>query len=231
MSTYPHRRVWLGRTIYILVALSSIFCTLVAQSNPGRRTYSGVVLDATSQEPLIGASLWVEELHQGVATDADGAFTLSLPTKGEYHIKVSYVGYKDYTLRYSSKRASQAPQRILLSSATAELNTVFVHGKGQTQRLREIPSSITVIDTRELHGTVSSLNEVLNRSMGVKVTSTGGIGSTSRMIIQGLDGKRIAIFVNGVPIGSSDQTSLDAFAVDQIDHVEVYKGIIRADAL
>ena len=28
------------------------------------------------------------------------------------------------------------------------------------------------------------------------------------------------------PIGSSDQTSLDAFAVDQIDHVEVYKGII-----
>lgn len=228
MSTYPHLRSWLGRTVYslILVALSSTVCTLVAQSNPGRRTYSGVVLDATSQEPLIGASLWVEELHQGVATDADGAFTLSLPTKGEYHIKVSYVGYKDYTLRYSSKRASQAPQRILLSSSTAELGTVFVHGKGQAQRLREIPSSITVIDTRELRGTVSSLNEVLNRSMGVKVTSTGGIGSTSRMIIQGLDGKRIAIFVNGVPIGSSDQTSLDAFAVDQIDHVEVYKGII-----
>ena len=124
MSTYSHHRVWLGRTIYILVALSSIFCTLVAQSNPGRRTYSGVVLDATSQEPLIGASLWVEELHQGVATDADGAFTLSLPTNGEYHIKVSYVGYKDYTFRYSSKRASQAPQRILLLNATAELNTV-----------------------------------------------------------------------------------------------------------
>ena len=82
MSTYPHCRVWLGRTIYtlVLVALSSTLCTLVAQSNPGRRTYSGVVLDATSQEPLIGASLWVEELHQGVATDTTGAFTLSLPT-------------------------------------------------------------------------------------------------------------------------------------------------------
>ena len=132
----------------ILVALSSTVCTLVAQSNPGRCTYSGIVLDATSQEPLIGASLWVEELHQGVATDADGAFSLSLPTNGEYHIKVSYVGYKDYTFRY--KRVSQAPQRILLSSATAELSTVFVHGKGQAQRLREIPSSITVIDTREL---------------------------------------------------------------------------------
>ena len=119
MSTYPHLRSWLGRTVYslILVALSSTVCTLVAQSNPERRTYSGVVLDATSQEPLIGASLWIEELHQGVATDADGAFTLSLPTKGEYHIKVSYVGYKDYTLHYSSKRASQAPQRILLSSS------------------------------------------------------------------------------------------------------------------
>lgn len=90
MSTYPHHRSWLGRTVYslILVALSSTVYTLVAQSNPGRRTYSGVVLDATSQEPLIGASLWVEELHQGVATDADGAFTLSLPTKGEYHTHI-----------------------------------------------------------------------------------------------------------------------------------------------
>ena len=116
MSTYPHRRVWLGRTIYILVALSSIFCTLVAQSNPGRRTYSGVVLDAASQEPLIGASLWVEELHEGVATDADGAFTLSLPTNGEYHIKVSYVGYKDYTFAIV---ASGRAKRLSVSSSRA----------------------------------------------------------------------------------------------------------------
>lgn len=210
----------------LALALSvSASLPLIGQASRQSYTLTGVVLDKRSKTPLAGATLWIEQLSRGTATDAAGRFTLTLPASGKYQVKVSYIGYEEQTISYDCQQTTQE-ERIYLTPSTAELGTVFIHGKSKAQLLREIPSAITIIDTRDLHGSVSTLNEVLGRSMGVKVTSTGGIGSSTRTIIQGLDGKRIAIFVNGIPVGSSDQTSLDAFAVDQIDHVEVYKGII-----
>ncbi|MDE6199147.1 MAG: carboxypeptidase-like regulatory domain-containing protein, partial [Muribaculaceae bacterium] len=43
------------------------------------RTVTGVVLDAATDEPLMGASVLPVGSSNGVATDMDGKFTLSIP--------------------------------------------------------------------------------------------------------------------------------------------------------
>lgn len=56
----------------------------------------------------------------------------------------------------------------------------------------------------------------------------GGCGAPIRMIVQGLDGKRVSVFVDGMLLGASSEVLLDNMPLDQIDHVEVYKGVVPA---
>ena len=93
----------------------------------------------------------------------------------------------------------------------------------EAQRHREVPSAITIIDSQELKYKTATLNEILDNAAGIKVAQQGGLGNASRIIIQGLDGKRIGIFINGMPMGNSDEFQLSSIPIDMVDEVEIYK--------
>ncbi len=54
-------------------------------------TVKGKVMDKTSNESLAGASVFAENTTFGVATDAEGNFTIKLPTGG-YSLVVTVTG-------------------------------------------------------------------------------------------------------------------------------------------
>ncbi|MGZ9675361.1 TonB-dependent receptor [Flavobacterium sp. GNP001] len=56
-------------------------------------TLSGTVIDANSNETLIGVNVVVTELKTGVTTNEYGFYSITLP-KGTYTVQVSYLGYK-----------------------------------------------------------------------------------------------------------------------------------------
>ena len=53
----------------------------------------GTVLDAETGEPLIGASVYLEEYSMGSVTDFDGRFRFSTRQTGEAHVVASMIGY------------------------------------------------------------------------------------------------------------------------------------------
>ncbi len=55
-------------------------------------TATGVVVDATTGEPIIGASVLEEGTSNGTITDFDGNFSLSVGKDAK--VVISYVGYK-----------------------------------------------------------------------------------------------------------------------------------------
>ena len=71
----------------LLVAVLTMTLCASAQT----RTVTGTVLDATNDEPLIGASVTAGNANLGVATDFDGAFSITVPTSVKT-LNVSYVG-------------------------------------------------------------------------------------------------------------------------------------------
>ena len=80
----------------MLVMLVGAFLpqSIVAQTLKGR------VTDAISGEALIGAAVRVMELPlTGVATDADGEFSITLAHSGRYTIETTYVGYEPSVLK------------------------------------------------------------------------------------------------------------------------------------
>ena len=80
----------------MLVMLVGAFLpqSIVAQTLKGR------VTDAISGEALIGAAVRVMELPlTGVATDADGEFSITLAHSVRYTIETTYVGYETSVLK------------------------------------------------------------------------------------------------------------------------------------
>ncbi|MFV8325564.1 TonB-dependent receptor [Flavobacterium sp. ZS1P14] len=56
-------------------------------------TLSGIIIDANSNETLIGVNVVIPELKTGLTTNEYGFYSITVP-KGNYTIQISYLGYQ-----------------------------------------------------------------------------------------------------------------------------------------
>ena len=68
---------------------------------------SGSVTDHKSGDPIIGASVVVQNTSNGVITDLDGNFVLDRVSKGDV-LSVSYVGYKSQEIVMDGVKSNSA---------------------------------------------------------------------------------------------------------------------------
>ncbi len=190
----------------------------------------GQITDGQTLQPLDGASVILENSNIGTISNHIGMFRMKLPSKSSRRIKVQYMGYKSRNIILNTKLCvnDSICCNVELQPKNNILSDVIVLGKSKAQRHREVPSAITIIDSQELKYKTATLNEILDNAAGIKVAQQGGLGNASRIIIQGMDGKRIGIFINGMPMGNSDEFQLSSIPIDMVDEVEIYKGIIPA---
>ena len=80
-------------------AESSTVPTLEASEQTPAKEYSGLVVDATTGEPLIGAFVYIKGTTIGTTTDENGAFRISVPDGTEPILVFSFISYQDVELR------------------------------------------------------------------------------------------------------------------------------------
>ena len=73
-----------------LVVLLSVFSSFAQE----KFTLSGTIIDANSNETLIGVNVVIPELKTGVTTNEYGFYSITLP-KGIYSVQISYLGYQN----------------------------------------------------------------------------------------------------------------------------------------
>ena len=101
-----------GNLKQIRIALVSIMLFFAASLSA--QTVKGTVIDNTG-EPVIGASVFEQGVQSnGVATDIDGNFTLTLKGNSK-KLKISYIGMKTQIVNVAGKSTArgrvQQPQR------------------------------------------------------------------------------------------------------------------------
>lgn len=162
----------------------------------------------------------------GTTTNRKGVARLNIHAHQKLVLRVSYVGYQTIT---DTITANEKCHTLKLRPESTELANVVVFGKTKAQVIRESPEAVSVINAKELQGRSVSLETILNKTIGLKVGQTGGLGSSSRIIVHGLEGNRIQILWDGIPMNTSDGAfSLDEIPIDIIERIEVYKSIIPA---
>ena len=118
-------------------------------------------------------------------------------------------------------------QEDVKRDTTVAMKEVTVTARSEIRKLRESAMPISVIGQRQLQGTASNINDVLARTVGVTVRNTGGLGSASRISLRGLEGKRMGMYVDEVPMSQlSNFVALNDIPTNMIERIEVYKGIV-----
>jgi outer membrane cobalamin receptor len=100
----------------------------------------------------------------------------------------------------------------------------------------EQPIKSTVINTKFFSKQPSTMIELMNRSAGVRVRQTGGLGSNASISVNGFQDKAIKFFKDGIPMDYLGAGYSFAFVPpNMLDRLEIYKGVLPvslgADAL
>ena len=189
------------------------------------------IIDAENGNSIEFATIQWKNLNapaytNGTTTDNKGIARLSAPSNQKLMLMVSFVGYQTII---DTIITNQKHYTLKLFPEPIDLADVVIVRKTRAQVLRESPEAVSVIDAKELQGRSISLETVLNKTIGLKVGQTGGLGSSSRIIVHGLEGNRIQILWDGIPMSNSDGAfSLDEIPIDIIERIEVYNSIIPA---
>jgi outer membrane cobalamin receptor len=178
-------------------------------------------------EALPGITVAVRKVGIGTTTDAKGYFVIPTLNAGVATIEISGVGYQQREEQVTVRTGTSASLNVHLKEMQTNLKEVKVFGKTETQVIKEQPFTVNAIETKQYANTTADLNQVLNRSAGVRIREQGGLGSNFNFSINGLSGRSVKYFIDGVPmeiLGNS--MSLNNIPVNLAERVEVYKGVV-----
>ena len=206
--------------LLLLLTTSSLWAQNTAE-------LSGKITDKATQKPLIGADIYLKELKKGTNADAQGNYHLKGIPEGNYTVIGSYLGYQTFSKKIYLK--GQERLDISLKEQAEEISGVTVSGKSIAHQKKEESMPVTVIDMSNMRGTVSNVQDILAKTVGVTLRTSGGVGSSSRISVRGLEGKRIGFFIDELPMSEqTDYLDINDIPIDMIDRIEIYKGVVPA---
>ncbi len=184
---------------FILLQLAAIL--LFTSASIAQKTgVSGTIIDATTSEPLIGATVTYAD-GKGAVTDFDGKYTLEMDGPGEYTLTVSYVGYETQT---QNIKLGNGKLTVDFQLKTFVLNEVKVVADIALDR--ETPIAFSNIDAKALQAELASqdIPMILNSTPGVYATQQGGAQGDARITIRGFNQRNIAVMIDGVPMNDME---------------------------
>ncbi len=133
-----------------------------------RVSLSGRVFDATTKEPLVGATVRTLDAQTVTVTNNSGYF--SLPTDAA-QVLVSAVGYRALTLTPATEGQVL---RVALQPAVEDLQTVVVTASREAQLRTDAPVAISKISPTVIQDTkATQLTELINKVPGVVMLNYG----------------------------------------------------------
>lgn len=194
------------------VMLSVMLATTLALAQVNVR---GIVVSASDGEPLAGATVMPVGGGQGVATDLDGRFQLSVPSTVK-KITVSYVGMTSKTVAITS-----GEMKIELEEGATNLDEVMVVAYGTAKKSAYTGSaSVVKADKIENALVTDAVNALKGVVSGVQILSNNGQPGTSPTVrIRGVGsinaGTSPLYVVDGVPF-DGDIASLNTMDISSM---------------
>jgi TonB-linked SusC/RagA family outer membrane protein len=196
---------------------------IVLQLHAQENKIEGTVTDASTGEPLPGATILLKGTSIGTTTDLDGKFYLSY-SQGEM-LSVSFIGY----LSEEIELAGQTFLNIQLSQDLEQLEEVIVTGYS-TVRKSDITGAVSAIKSEELAKLpFTDIDRALaGKAAGVRVNqSTGAPGDAVSIRIRGVGtiGNNDPLYViDGIPT----KGALNVISPSDIESIAILKDAASA---
>ena len=196
-------------------AMFFVFFLLCSAVMMAQNKVSGTVLDATG-EPLIGVSVLEAGTNNGVITDFNGDFSITV--KQNAKLTFSYVGYLSQTI------PAKNGMKVTLEEDNKVLNEVVVVGYG-TMRRKDVTSSITTVKSEDLNKGVFTdpASMLQGKVAGLTVTTNGDPTGGGTITLRGASSLRSGAMSPYYVIDGIPGVDISMVAPDDIESIDVLR--------
>lgn len=189
---------WNKRFLLMFLLLFGIFYQIEAQKITGK------ILDDAGT-PLIGVNVLVKGTYLGTISDADGSYTLDIPSDvSAPTLQFTYVGYKAIEIPVAGKTSME----VTMSEDATAIDEVVVTALGIKKESKKLGYSVTSVNTSEMvdNRTTNVIESLVGKVAGLNITPpAAGANSSMQIRLRGQSAFAGAnnsplIVINGLPI-------------------------------
>jgi len=214
---------------YLLSLFISIFtvCLAFAQVASAQVTIKGKLLDAQTQEPLIGATITVKGTTKATTAALDGSFKLRVESASNTTLVLSYVGYVSKEVAVTSENIGT----VTLNPTSAAIKEVVITANPSLRINRETPIAASSVNRTfiEEKGAGAEFPELMEMTPGTTVSRVGGGYGDSRITIRGFSSNNTALLINGIPVNDPEAGKIYwndwAGLQDVTEYMQVQRGL------
>ena len=210
-------------------------CIFIGNCCWGQKIFiQGKVVDEENL-PLMNVIIQEKDTNNYSYSDENGHYTITVKA-GKNTLQYSYFGEIQQERKINFSSGKNELPNVVIPHKTVSLNEVTALGKTVFDKLQESGYNVSAIDARPFHNSSTDLTKVIENAPGIKIRENGGLGSRTNININGMSGRHIRVFVDGMPMdamGSAFQ--INNLSTNLAERIEVYKGVVPvsfgADAL
>jgi len=211
------------RIIKPFVSMMGMLCIHILLTNPAvfAQNVSGTVSDIESGETLPGVNVSVKGTTTGTATDAEGTYSLAVPSLKDTLV-FSFVGYQKRDVPIDGR--TKIGVGLTMKAIMGEDLVVVGYG---TQLKSDITSAVTEIDIENVKDRpISNVSNLMQgQAPGVVAKQTTGTpGEELKVTIRGISslgaGSEPLYVIDGFPVGTSAGQNINP---DNIESLTVLK--------
>ncbi|VAW29061.1 Outer membrane TonB-dependent transporter, utilization system for glycans and polysaccharides (PUL), SusC family, partial [hydrothermal vent metagenome] len=209
-------------------------------------TVMGKIMEESSDIPVIGATVQIENTNFGTITDADGNFKFDvLLEPRDYTLTVRSVGYGSLTKNISLGNNTEVNLNLSMATDILSLSEVIVTGSGGLTEKKKLGNSISTMDGAEIAGSgaVDVTGSLSGKMAGIQVMQNSGdpAGGVSVRLRSAstVNGSSDPLYIidgvivnnnstNVLGVASVVQNRLSDISPEDIDRIEVIKGAAAA---
>ncbi len=209
----------------IIVLLLLILAPQFLQAQ-NKLTINGYVKDASNGEALIGATVYVKEISNGVITNVYGFYSITLEP-GSYTVNYSYVGYTTVSQNVDLSRNTEINIDLVMESE--ELEEIVITADLEQANVENMEMSTNKLDIRTILKVPTFLGEadVFRSLLLLPGVSTVGEGASGFNVRGGSVGQNL-VLLDEAPVYNSSHLFgfFSVFNPDAVKDTKLYKGAI-----
>lgn len=177
--------------------------------------------------PVDGATVTIKPLNRNVIADEKGNYEFNAIPYGKYTLEISSIEIVFKKLELNINKIENLINVSVKANENKTLNEVNIVGKTEKKKIETSGFAVAIIETKEASLRNLTTNELLDRSVGVRVRQNGGVGSPIEYNLNGMSGSTIGVFLDGIEVSTYGSSfNLNNIPPAMIERIEVYKGVL-----
>jgi len=216
--------------IIVCILLSILISATASAQTSGTGVITGIIVDAETGEPLIGANAYIMNTNLGAASDLQGNYRITGVPPGLYTLRISYMGYKTQDVTEVGVEPGKVTTlNISMQSKVIEGETVVVTAKAmkntEASLLKDRQRAKAVSDAISAEAITQSGSG--NAAEAMKQITGASVVDGKYIFVRGLGDRYTSTQLNGAEIPSTDPYkragAIDLVPTSLVDNIVTVK--------